>query len=170
MPPQLAAPAAAGRARANPRTIAINRTARMLLISHSRAVSARVCAAPQGAILQYGDGVGVALLREPVGYGQDVVAAAPQLFAHGNWDAALEPQQVRRVARVEASQEEARPLDRLVDLHAVVERVGEDLGVEQRLPVAPNVGEPQHGPLPACHDAGDERVEGVLARTEAVRV
>ena len=65
-------------------------------------------------------------------------------LAHGRGHAALDPHLVRDVARIDGPGHEARPLDRLLDLHAVVERVGERLGVEHRLPVAAHVGVAQH--------------------------
>src|SRR6266496_544275 len=151
MPPQLAAHAAAGSASANPTTAAMNRMDRMSLISHSRAVSARIGASPQDTVLQYGDGMGLPFLAEPVRHGQDIVAAADEGLTHGDGHAALQPDQVRRVARFETSHEEAWPLDGLLDLHAEVERVGEDLGVKHRLPVTAHVGEPQHRPPVARH-------------------
>src|SRR2546426_7634804 len=41
--------------------------------------------------------------------------------------------------RSERADQEARPLDRFLDVHAVIEDVGDDLGVEHRLTVAAQV-------------------------------
>ena len=49
------------------------------------------------------------------------------------------------VAGIDRPVHEARPLDRLLDLHAVVEDVGEPLGVEHGLAVAAHRGVAQDG-------------------------
>src|SRR6266545_7195323 len=126
---------------------------RMALISHSRAVSARIGTAAEHAVLQDGDAMGLPHLREPVRHGLDVVPTPSQSVARRERDAAFEAHEVSRIGWPDAPVHEARALDGFLYLHAVVERIAQDLRVEHGLPVAAHAGQAQHRPTVASHHA-----------------
>src|SRR6266849_10404970 len=112
MPPQSLACAVPARPIASAPARKARQNLRMLLISHSGAVSARIGPAPQRAVRER-HGMGMAGLGEPVGDGQNVVPAADEGLADLGGDPALQPDSIWRVAGRDFPVHEARPLDGL---------------------------------------------------------
>src|SRR5262245_41477738 len=139
MLPQFAAHAAGGPATISPRSIPIRHPALISLISHSRAVAARVSTTTKHAVLDNGHTLRVAHLRKPIGHARDIVPSSCQRLPHGGRYSPLEPHKICGIGRADAPVHEARTLDGYLDLHPVVERIGQDLRVEHGLTVAAHV-------------------------------
>src|SRR2546428_413938 len=126
-----------------------------------RAVAAWIGAAHERAVTP-DDPVGVADPREELGRRLHAVAPPFQRGHDAARHARLDVGRVRRLVGQERADQEARPLDRFLDVHAVLEDVGDDLGVEHRLTVAAHRRHSQQGMVVPRDDGGDERVEGAL--------
>ena len=89
---------------------------------------------------------------------------------HVSADARLDVRRVRGVIGQEGADQEARTLDRLLDVHPVVEEVREHLDVEHRLAVAAHRREAQHRAVVARREGRHQCVEGSLAGREERRM
>src|SRR5688572_4133983 len=115
-PPHSAASARAARVHAS---MTMSRAARTSEPERD-AVAAGIGAARECAVTQH-DAMRVADLREEVGGRLDLVALAFERREDAPRHTTLEIDRVRRIVGEEGADEETRPLDRLLHVHAVVE-------------------------------------------------
>src|SRR5262249_49035587 len=133
------------------------------------AVAARVGAArePAGRRID-GDAVGMAGVLVPVGPAVEQMPTALELVDGLAREARLDMQRVARLADGETAGQEARHVERLLDVEAVVDQGVVDLQMDLRLAVGAHAT--QHGPQFVVPESerGDQRVQRRLARLDTV--
>src|SRR4029453_3817410 len=104
----------------------------------------------------------------PVAPAIEQVAAALQLGNGRAWKARFYVQGVARLEESEAAGQEARHVERLLDVQPMVDHRAVGLHVDLRLAVGAHAA--QRGPEPVVPEGerGDQRVQGRLARLDAI--